>query len=86
MKHYFEGELRRIYINPERSFLSRAHITICQNAPRPLIQIWALDEKLFTGFIYSSQYTIKVIFQNSGNFCNYRIFELLLFKKIFSSN
>ena len=34
--------------------------------------------KLFTGFIYSSQYTIKVMFHNRSNFCNYRIFELLL--------
>jgi hypothetical protein len=41
-------------------------------------RIWALDEKLFTGFIYSSQYTIKMMFHNPGNFCNYRIFELLL--------
>jgi hypothetical protein len=43
------------------------------------IRIWALDEKLFTGFVYSSQYTIKVMFHNPGNFCNYKIFELLLF-------
>jgi hypothetical protein len=42
-----------------------------------------LMKKLFTGFINSSQYTTKVIFHNPGNFCNYRIFELLLFKKNF---
>jgi hypothetical protein len=46
------------------------------------IRIWALDKKLFTGFIYSSQYTTKLMFHTPGNFCNYRIFELLLFKKI----
>jgi hypothetical protein len=49
-------------------------------------RIWALDEKLFTGCINSSQYTIKMMFHNPGNFCNYRIFELLLLKKILSSN
>jgi hypothetical protein len=49
-------------------------------------RIWALDEKLLTGFIYSSQYTIKMMFYNPGNFCNYRIFKLLLLKKILSSN
>ena len=49
-------------------------------------RIWALDKKLFTGFIYSSQYTIKIMFHNPGNFCNYKIFELLLLKKILSSN
>ena len=27
-------------------------------------RIWALDQKLFTGFIYSSQYTIKMTFHN----------------------
>ena len=32
------------------------------------IRLWALNEKLFTGFIYSSQYTIEVMFHNPGNF------------------
>ena len=50
------------------------------------IRIWALDVKLFTGFIYSSQYTTKVMLHTPGNFCNYKNFELLLYKKILRSN
>jgi hypothetical protein len=50
------------------------------------IRIWALDEKLFTGYTYFLQYTIKVMFKNLGNFCNFWIYVLLLFYKILSSN
>ena len=32
--------------------------------------MWSLDEKLFTECIYSPQYTVKVMFRNSGNLCN----------------
>ena len=50
------------------------------------IRIWALDEKLFTGFIYFSQYTTRVMFHTLGNFCNYRISELLFFKGVVVAN
>jgi hypothetical protein len=37
--------------------------------------------KLFTGFIYSSQYITKVMFYAPDNFCNYRIFEYCFLRK-----
>ena len=39
----------------------------------------------FSGVPFHKGYTIKVLFQKSGNFCNYRIFLLLLVKNILSS-
>jgi hypothetical protein len=44
MNHHFDGIYWEEYINPVKSFSSRAHIGICQNAPRPLNRMFKIDQ------------------------------------------